>query len=178
MGIVARSSALSFQAKGWCALLLSLFLLSCGTSVTVKPDLSLSDNHGPTRVKGNITYKGNPIYLPATVEHKSGTDVTIHYEYVLSYAGTGEAEFFTAFIPTTIVGTPTGGDWVTAVGKMEISRNGTVIKTYSGEVLVSKPRSLFAGGSDKTELRRQALTSLKESIELQMKNDFSLLAEF
>ena len=178
MGIVARSSARSVRAKAGAILFVSLFLLSCGASITARPEISLSNNRGPTRVKGNVVYEGNPIFLPATVEQKDGTDVTIRYEYALSYSGTGKVEILSAFIPTTIVGTPTGGDWITAVGKMEISRNSKVVKTYTGQVTVSKARSLFAGGADKTELRRLALTSLKENIELQMKNDFSSLSDF
>lgn len=178
MRMSARPSVQSAAMKVVVILFSSVFLLSCGASVTVKPDVSLLDTHGPTRVKGNIIYEGNPIYLPATVEQKSGTDITIKYEYTLSYSGTGQAEFIAAFIPTTLLGTPTGGDWITAVGRLEILRSSKILKTYTGEVMVSKLRSLFAGGADKTELRRLALTSLKENIELQMKNDFSSLSEF
>lgn len=60
---------------------------------------------------------------------------------------------------------------------MELSKNSTIIKTYVSEARVSKPRSIFLGGVDKTELRHTALTSIKENIELQMKDDISLLSQ-
>jgi len=171
---VIKLSTGLFHIRAGFIIILSLILLSCGANVSVKPELSLSSQHGPTRVKGKVVYEGNPVYLPTTVEHVIGTDLIIKYEYALSYSSTGNVEIMTAFVPTTLLGTPTGGDWVTAVGKLEIVRDNKVLKIYVGEVVVSKPRSLFAGGVDKTELRRLALTNLKENIELQMNNDYSL----
>lgn len=175
---VEKSPAASFLIKLLIIIVPSLLLISCAASVMVKPEVSISDNITPIIVKGNVVYEGNPSYLPTTVEHKIGTDITIRYEYAVSYDGTGKAEILTAFLPTTILGTPTGGDDVIAVGKLELSKNNKVIKSYVGEVVVSKPRSIFLGGVDKTELRRMALSSLKENIEIQMKNDHALLTQY
>ena len=176
MVIVQKSRAHSLMEKGWFFPVLCLFLVSCAASVSVKPEVSISNSHNSIIVMGDVVCEGNLKYLPATVEHKSGTDITIKYEYVVSYNGTGNVEILTAFIPTTIIGTPTGVDDVIAIGKMELSKNSTIIKTYVSEVRVSKPRSLLSGGVDKTELRHMALISIKENIESQMKNDFSLLS--
>lgn len=175
---VENSPAASLVVKVLIIIVHSLLLVSCAASVTVKPEVSISNNINPIVVKGNVVYEGNPSYLPATVEHKSGTDITIRYEYAVSYDGTGKVEMLTAFLPTTILGTPTGGDDVIAVGKLELSKNNKIIKSYVGEVTVSKPRSIFLGGVDKTELRRKALSSLKENIEIQMKNDNALLTQY
>ena len=176
MVIVQKSRAASLMVKGWLFLVLSLFLVSCAAKVSVKPEVSTSNSHKSIIVMGNVVYEGNPKYLPSTVEHKSGTDITIKYEYVVAYEGTGNEEIFTALIPTTILGTPTGVDDVIAMGKMDLSKNSTIIKTYVSEARISKPRSLLSGGVDKTELRHMALISIKENIELQMKNDFSFLS--
>jgi hypothetical protein len=175
MGIKTKPTVTLFPMKG-CALLIGLFLVSCGVNVTVKPEVSFSNNHNPVIVRGDIVYEGNPIYLPATVEQKKGANVTIKYAYVISYDGTGKAEIIAAFLPTTLLGMPTGADDVMAIGKLEIFKDNSLLKTYVGEVMVSKPRSLFLGGVDKTELRRLALTSLKENIELQMRSDFLSLS--
>jgi hypothetical protein len=177
MVIVEKSPAASFVVKVLSIIVLSLLLLSCAASVTVKPEVSIPNNNNPITVRGNIVYEGNPSYLPATVEQKSGTDITIRYEYAVSYDGTGKVEILTAFLPTTILGTPTGGDDVIAVGKLELTKNSKIIKSYVSEVTVSKPRSIFLGGVDKTELRCIALTRLKENIEIQMKNDNALLTQ-
>jgi hypothetical protein len=154
-----------------------IFLVSCAASVTVKPDVALEGNSRVVSVRGSIVYDGNPCYLPATVEHKSGTDISIKYEYVVSYEGTGAEEILTAFIPTTLLGTPTGSDDVVASGRLELSKGGRIIKTYVSQAIATKPRSIFAGGVDKSELRRMALTSLKKNIENQMKNDTSIIGD-
>lgn len=142
----------------------------------VRPEVPFSNNQ--IIVNGNIVCEGNRIYLPATVKQQDGADVTIKYEYVVSYDGTPmTAEIWMALLPTTILGTPTGGDDVIAVGKLEIFKNSKLFKTYVGKAIVSKPRSVFLGGVDKTELRRIALISVKENIEQQMRNDFSSLSQ-
>lgn len=177
MLIVQKYRTIALKVKKWIFLFLSLFLVSCTASLNVKPDVSISNIRNSIIVLGNVVYEGNPKYLPATVEQKSGTEITIRYEYVVSYTGTGNEEFFTAFIPTTIIGTPTGIDDVIAIGKMELSKSSKIIKTYVSEARISKPRSIFLGGVDKTEMRHKALTSIKENIELQMENDFSFLSQ-
>ena len=177
MLIIQRSRTVALMVKKWIIPVFSLFLISCSASVSVKPEVSISNIRNSIIVMGNVVYEGNPKYLPATVEQKTGTDITIRYEYVVSYTGTGNEEFFTAFIPTTIIGTPTGIDDVIAIGKMELSKSSEIIKTYVSEARISKPRSIFLGGVDKTELRHRVLTSIKENIELQMENDFSLLSQ-
>ncbi|GAM10325.1 hypothetical protein OR1_02614 [Geobacter sp. OR-1] len=123
MVIFKKSPTTPFVLKVVIILVISLLLVSCTANVTVKPEVSLSNNLNPIIVSGNVVYEGNPSYLPATVVHKSGTDITIRYEYAVSYDGTGKVEILTAFIPTTILGTPTGGDDVIAVGKLELTKN-------------------------------------------------------
>jgi hypothetical protein len=177
MVISEKSPATSFLASGSLIFVLSLFLVSCAASVSVKPEVPVSNNIKPIIVSGSIVYDGNPDYLPATVNHESGTDITIKYAYIVSYGGTGNAEILTAFLPTTFIGTPTGNDDVIAIGKLELSKDSKLVKSYVSEVTVSKPRGIFLGGVDKTELRRMALKRLKENIEIQMNNDNSLLAQ-
>lgn len=165
------------MVKKWIISVFSLFLISCSANVSVKPEVSITDNRNSIIVMGNVVYEGNPKYLPATVKQKTGTEVAIRYEYVVSYTGTGNEEILTAFIPTTIIGTPTGIDDVIAIGKMELSKNSKIIKIYVSEARISKPRSILLGGVDKTEMRHRVLTSIKENIELQMENDFSFLSQ-
>ena len=176
MEIIARFQENSLRMKRVCLLLMALLLVSCSANISVKPEVPFSDNQ--IVVRGDVAYEGNSSYLPATVQHQNGSEVTIKYAYVVSYDGTGlGTEMLTGFLPTTLVGTPTGGDSVTVAGKLEIFKNGQLFRTYVAEARVLKPRSLFLGGVDKTELRRLALISLKENIEQQMRNDFSSLSQ-
>lgn len=178
MGTLKKSRIALLVTNGTLLLAISILLLSCTASVSVKPDPPSPNITTPIVVFGNVHYDGNPKYIPTTIAHKTDTDVSIKYEYVVSYAGTGQKELISAFLPTTLLGVPTGADDVSAAGKLEISKNNTVVKTYFSEASVFKPRSLFAGGVDKTELRAMALKSIKENIEMQMNNDSLFLSQF
>ena len=161
----------------WAVFFIPLFLCISCTSVVVKPDIAGQEGRNLI-LKGKLSFDGNRAYLPATVCHSDDSQIGIAYEYKVFYDGTPlNREIISAFLPTTWLGVPTGGDDVLAVAKLVVSKKDREIKTYSAEAMVSKGRILFTGGTDKTEMRRVALQAIKENLESQMKNDYEMLSK-
>lgn len=153
-----------------------LFLVVACTRVTVKPDVAPPQRGTPFTLPAVVAYEGNPAYFPEVVVQASGSDVLVTYEYKLFYEGTKlNREILAGLMPTTLLGLPTGGDDVLAVAMLTVSRQGAPGRTYSAEALVTRRRSIFGGGVDKTEMRRLALIAVKENLETQLTNDAQAL---
>jgi len=161
--------------------IMMFFLCGCGTKLITKPDLNLTDVAQTDIiivVYGQIDYSGKPEYLPNTIsdDNDQSSDINIKYEYMVSYGGTKPGtDILTAFIPTTLLGTPTGNNELVIQGKLDIYKNSTIAKSYIAECIVKKPRNVWSG-IDYTELRRKGLIAIKENIETQMMYDRNLLS--
>lgn len=158
------------------------FLYACGTKLTTTPDVNLTgltETDIKIVVSGKIDYSGQPDYLPNTISdnHDESSDIKIKYEYMVSYGGTKPStDIITAFIPTTLLGTPTGNNELVIQGKLDIYKNSIVTKSYMSECIVRKPRNVWSG-INYTELRRKGLIAIKENIELQMMYDRDVLRD-
>lgn len=154
-----------------------LLCISCST-VTVKPDNIVPTGNGDLVLKANLLFEGNPAYIPRTIVNSKESDIEINYEYKVFYDGTKmNHEIIAGIMPTTLLGLPTGGDDILVVAKLDIRQRQNVIKSYSAEALVTRPRSLFLGGVDKTEMRKKGLLAVKENLENQMIQDHELLSK-
>lgn len=155
-----------------------LFLSASCTSIVVKPD-----NVGPIEnsslvLKANLTFDGNPLYIPKTIVESKASDLEIDYEYKVFYDGTKlNHEIIAGILPTTLLGLPTGGDDILVVAKLTVRKGGNAVKSYTAEARVTRPRSLFLGGVNKTELRKKGLLAVKENLENQMMHDHELLSK-
>ncbi len=149
----------------------TFFLFGCAEQLKIKPDVSRTDI--AIVVSGKIDYSGNRDYLPNTIaeDNLQHSDIIIKYEHSVSYGGTTPGtDLITAFIPTTLLGTPTGNNELFIQGKLEIYKSSTIIKSYIAECVVEKSRSVWSG-IDYSELRRRGLLAIKENIEMQMMSD-------
>lgn len=161
-------------------LLVSISLLLCisCTTVVVKPDNIAATGNAELVLKANVIFDGNPVYIPRTIVNCKDSDIEINYEYKIFYDGTNlNREIIAGLMPTTILGLPTGGDDILVVAKLDIRQRQNLIKSYSAEALVTRPRSIFLGGVNKTALREKGLLAVKENLENQMIHDHELLSK-
>ena len=153
------------------------FSVSC-TSIAVKPDNIGPAEKGALVLRANLIFDGNPAYIPKTIIKSQDSDVEIEYEYKVFYDGTKlNHEIIAGLLPTTILGLPTGGDDILVVAKLAVRKGGNPVKSYTAEALVTRPRSLFLGGVDKTAMRKKGLLAVKENLEKQMIHDRELLSK-
>lgn len=168
------------MAHGIRLLLVSIplcFCISC-TTVTVKPDNIAALASREFVLKANLLFEGNPAYIPKTIVNSKNSDIDITYEYKVFYDGTKlNHEIIAGLLPTTLLGLPTGGDDILVVAKLDIRKGGDFIKSYSAEALVTRPRSLFLGGVNKTAMRKKGLLAVQENLENQMMHDHELLSK-
>ncbi len=154
-----------------------LLCVSC-TYVTVKPDNISSPENSGLVLKANLIFAGNPDYIPKTIAISKESDIEINYEYKVFYDGTKlNHEIIAGLMPTAILGLPTGGDDILVVAKLDIRQKQSLIKSYTAEAKVVRPRSIFLGGTNKTVMRKKALLAVKENLENQMIHDHELLSK-
>jgi hypothetical protein len=171
MNLMRRMIAISL-------LLASCFLwTACGTTIDVKPGVAPQAN-SDLILYGPIDYKGNWDYVPRTVSNKPShpTALSFKYAYNIVYGGTTiHQDLVTAFIPTTLIGTPTGKNDVQVSAKLDIYKGPSIVKSYISVCNVTQLRGLFVGGINLTELRRKGLMAVKANIETQMATDTAFL---
>lgn len=151
-------------------------IVGCVTVITVKPDVTT--NNIDLVLYGNIDYEGNWSYVPRTISNKtnSPSNLSFKYAYDVKYGGTSiHQDLVTAFIPTTILGTPTGVNDVQVVAKLDVFDNASPVKSYTAACNLTNPRGIFFGGINMTELRLKGLMAVKENIEMQMVQDREFL---
>jgi hypothetical protein len=158
-------------------LVLSL-LVSCATSIEIRPPVSTSTGSIDFTLYGPIEYEGNWNYVPKTISNTlpANSELSFKYAYQITYGGTTPNEDAIAlFIPTTIIGTPTGKDDMQVAAKLEVYSGQGLVKTYTAVCTLTKHRGIYAGGINLTELRQQGLRAVKENIEMQMVQDKAFL---
>lgn len=159
------------------ALGLSVILLcGCATKITVTPKIVPSRNI-EVLTRGTIIYEGNREYLPRTISEglSSGNALTLRYSYEETQQRDNTPEIIKLFNPLVLFGFPTGDRYLTVVGKLEILKGTTVVKSYSALCSLDVTRSLYSEGDSFSELHRKGLTAVRDSIETQMIQDKGLL---
>ena len=141
-------------------------------SVNVKPDVPKCD--ADFTLYGKVNYEGNWNYVPKTISNKTADNSSFSFDYAYNilYGGTSvNQDIVTAFIPTTLIGTPTGKSDVQVRAKLDVFDGSTIVKSYVAACNILAPRGIFTGGNDLTEVRRRGLMAVKENIESQMVQD-------
>lgn len=160
------------------AIAISTFLfLGCQSKVTVSPQLQ-SSNRKLECFQGKVVYDGNQLYLPRTINDckTEVSDIEYVYKYDIKYLATpAAAELGAAFIPTTIVGTPTGHDLVKVEVSLDITACTKRIRKFEASCELRSYRGVFAGATDNYSLRKQCLLLARDNIEQQMLAEQSLL---
>ena len=159
-------------------LLMVVVLTGCGTTFLVVPEVS---HTGPTELNmvGRVNYSSNPDYLPRTVKPSDGASgrLEFKYEYTVGYGQDAVPDVLPLFNPLSLVGCPIGADSLVVVGKLDILKDGEVVKTYCSTCVIDKTRNLFYEGKTHSELRREGLFKVRDNIEAQMANGRETLLE-
>jgi hypothetical protein len=153
----------------------------CAMTVNVKPDVPAGQ--ADFILHGKVNYDGNWSYFPRTISNQVTDDdncnLSFEYAYNVLYGGTTvNQDIVTAFIPTTLIGTPTGASDVQVRAKLDVLDGSKLIKSYVSTCNILAPRGLFIGGNDLTEVRRRGLMAVKENIESQIVQDKEFWASF
>ncbi len=159
-------------------LLMFVVLSGCGTTFHVVPEIG---DIGSTDfgMIGRVNYSGNPDYLPRTVkpsDEESG-NLEFKYDYNVGYGQDAVPDVLPLFNPLSLVGFPIGSDSLVVVGKLDLLKDGEVVKTYCSTCVIDKTRNLFYEGKTHSELRRQGLLRVRDNIEIQMANGHETLLE-
>lgn len=155
----------------------ALLCSGCQSKTTVTPQLR-TNSQIIECFQGTVVHDGNKQYVPRTV---TGCDVIAsNVEYVYKYdtqyfATPIAAELGAAFIPTTIVGTPTGNDLLKVVASLDITACKKKIKKFEASCELRSYRGVFAGATDNYSLRKQCLLLVRDNIEQQMLAEKSLV---
>jgi len=161
------------------ALVLALLVSGCANSIVTTPAaITPFPAASSQKLNCRVIYAGNPEYLPQSVANCNATaaGVSAEYAYEIVYNGTkAQNELLAVFIPTTLIGTPTGRDTLVAVSALRIFDTAGDIKTYGSTSQITFYRGLFSGAVNFTEMRRRALLENKKSIEWQMSQDAELI---
>ena len=156
----------------YCLFSLVLLCSGCGTHMDVKPDVP--GGQVDFTLRGKVTYEGNWDYVPKTISNQSADNgsLSFNYAYNVLYGGTAmQQDIVAILLPTTMLGAPTGESDVQVRAKLDVMNGSNLIKSYIAACNMTRPRGVFTGGTNFTEIRKRGLMAVKENIELQMVQD-------
>lgn len=158
--------------------LLAIGLSGCAARMVVTPQVEPLGKVD-FRVRGAVIYDGNREYLPRTISDvpASESDLRFHYTYNVTHGRDDIPQLLPLFNPLTIVGFPIGENTIVVVARLEISRRGEVIKTYTATCGLEMTRTIFWQGETFSELRRKGLEVVRDNIEAQMYHERDLLSK-
>jgi hypothetical protein len=147
-------------------------------NMVTTPDIAVIPT-GDFSLGGEIDYDGNKEYLPRTVtaDARLGHPLILRYRYEVTYGRDALPPAIPALNPLTIYGFPTGADTVVVIGKLEILKGGSVVKTYSALCMLDKTRTIFSEGETLSKIRKRGLLAVRDSIEAQMYADRDMLRD-
>lgn len=153
-------------------LIVGVFLCGCATNIAVTPHNMGNEIKSSFQIVGKVKYDGNKDYLPRAINGSSPqSDISIKYEYNITYGKDKTPQALPLFNPLTIVGFPIGEDTMVITGNLTISKEGKVIKAYTATCGLEKTRSIFSEGETFSELRKKGLLLVRDNIEIQMCQD-------
>ncbi len=159
---------------------ISCFIFMACTTIDVKPKVTDTISNG-FGLHGPVDYDRNWDYVPRTISNKKGSPSGLSFKYIynIKYSGTTmHQDLMTLYIPTSILGTPTGRNDVQVSAQLDVYQDKSIVKSYISVCYVSKTRGMLIGGINYTELRKKGLMAVKENIESQMVQDKEFLLSF
>ena len=144
-------------------------LAGCATSVKVVPEMA-AGARSDCKVLGHITYEGKPEYLPTVLVENpaSPADAVLRYTHEAGY-GLNQAPAEVQIVnPLHLVGLPTGKESVCIVGRLEVMRDGSVVRSFAAVAAMERSNSMFTEGETFTEMRRRGLLLVRDNISEQV----------
>ena len=156
---------------------LLLFLGPIGCATTQYSDGASPDSTATVVAESGLTipatvrYEGNPDYLPRTlVRSQDEQPITAVYLYQVIYNSEKEHPL-TVFNPLLIAGMSKSEDAVIILAQLEFFKGQVPLKKYEKAVTLSKSKTLFSEGETLTEMRRNGLLHVRDSIDQQVNAD-------
>lgn len=142
---------------------------ACSTSVHLTPTLAASAR-GDCSVFGHLVYAGNPEYLPtALVEEASRpADAVLRYGHEEHYGLSELPGGVQVVNPLHLAGFPTGESSLTVVGRLDVVRAGTIVRSFAAAAAMTRSQSMFSEGETFTEMRRRGLLIVRDNISAQV----------
>jgi len=156
-------------------LLVAAFLAGCSSTQTRYSDNGLTaDKASPSPIHvidAAVEYQGNRDYLPRSLHDSPGnSEITARYSYNVSYS-TGKEHELTVFNPLLIAGVSKTEDQISVSGTLELLRDGDTIKQYRESITLTKNKTLYSEGETYTDMRRDGLLHVRDSIDRQIYDD-------
>lgn len=119
----------------------------------------------PIVVRGTLDYNGNLEYLPRTIEKTSNGNAGLHvrYQYEVQQGREDGIDFFVPLLNRMYAGR--SGRWVVAVARVDLVQGGKETKSFSS---VREVAGGGVRGRSLTDLRKEALYSVRDDLERQM----------
>jgi hypothetical protein len=151
---------------------LLLCITGCETSVIITPDLGRGAQ-GACTVTAPMSYEGNPDYLPQAVaaEPVAARATVLRYTYNTQYDAKQGITALQVVNPLMIVGFPTGSNFTTVTGVLEVVRGGQTIRSYGAACAMKRTGTVFSEGETLTAMRRRGLLLIRDNISAQICRD-------
>jgi hypothetical protein len=158
------------------ASILAIGLAGCATTIAVTPKLAATaaahcEIHAP------LSYEGKPDYLPTVLiqEPAASSTVLLHYRFDVDYDARPLNDIATLVNPLTLLGFPTGHDYISVVGTLDLIQAGTTVRSYAAAAALKRTGTVFGEGDSFTAMRRQGLLAVRDNISAQVCQDMPVL---
>jgi hypothetical protein len=122
------------------------------------------------RVLGHISYDGNREYLPTVlVENPSSpADSVLRYTHEVRYGLSEVPAEVQVVNPLHLIGLPTGTSSVSIIGRLDVMRDGSAVRSFAAVAAMQRSGSMFGEGETFTDMRRHGLLLVRDNISVQV----------
>jgi hypothetical protein len=152
-------------------IMLAMVVTACAAEMVVMPPPSPAIVE--FRLPATILYDGNREYLPRVLVAMAGSvPITVRYAYDVVHGSERTHILGVMFNPAAMAGFPViGKDTFAVIGRLEVLKDGNLVKAYDATAALTNRPSLFYEGETYTEMRRRGLLAVRDSIETQVVRD-------
>lgn len=151
------------------AVVVVLLCVGCAATLRVTPEVG-----GPPPadcvLRAHVEYTGNRDYLPSVLvdDPSARTDSVIRYSHEEHYGGSNLPTGVQLVNPLHLIGMPTGSSDLVVVGRLDVMRQGEVVRSFAAAAVMSRNDTLFGEGETFTEMRRRGLLLIRDNISSQV----------
>jgi hypothetical protein len=128
------------------------------------------------RLEGRIQYSGAPEYLPRSLVRRDDADVLFAYSTTILRNRESFPQLVPGFNPLALLGYPTDAAKVTVVARLDILRRSQRLPGYDAQASLRRFSTLY-GAASPTDLEREVLRAVRDSIDAQLANDAANLEQ-
>ena len=168
-------SSVSFRPSWLLIAMWAAGLGGCSTSTLVTPEIAAPVPANCT-IFGHVSYDGNRDYLPdvLTDDPDRPADSVLRYTHEDHYGRDDLPTGVQLVNPLHLVGMPTGSSSLSILARLDIMREGGVVRSFAAVAVMERSESMFSEGETFTEMRRKGLMLLKKNISAQVCADRSV----